>query len=1455
MLYQSYKEKLEKRRRVFERVWRLRAFILLGVLLLLAAVGALMGVKGIVYGEIVPDIGEYGSPMNLSAQAVFGSASFEYRPIGTEEWTDEQPIFAGKYECRAVSRSIVGTKTSGEIRSFEILPAECEIIIENDKLIYGDDPVFIASMKYDDVLNVNSFSAEKEEDGKVRISIDTDAVTALSKDGRDATLSYEFRSYDKRVLDVLRSITVETATTEFTYDGAPHSDNGVEITSARGLAKGHKIEVETPSFTEAGVGENSVNSLKIYDADGNEVTDRYSVKKNFGRITVQKRRITVSTSTLSTEYDGTDKTFDDCSIKEGTLVGGHRIVATGALIANDAGTYDNVRNISVFDGDRDVTENYALSTDFGKITVTKKKISVKTLPYEFTYDGAEHSYGAESISLSSGELAEGHSLCVTAVKSVVDADEDGYLNDIGFEIKNAVGENVKNNYEITENFGKIIVHRRRAYLSASAKEYEYNGSAQGYDKDEYILDPPSAELFVGLAEGHTFKVISPFTAVNAGKYKNTPVYSVIDAHYDDVTENYLFEENFGDLEITRLEIAFVSSSDRFEYDGKPHVPSECLPADGYSLVDGHTVSASFADFVNVGDYDDAPVKVTIMDGVEDVTENYSVVSWECGTLKITPRVISVKTESGEWVYDGALHAVAEIQPENIADGQRFAFEAQNVPEQRDVGERDNIFDFDWKVYDGATEVTANYSLPKEEISYGKIKITSRSLYLSTADNLFEYDGTAHSHGVAEAKNVAGGERFDYKITSSLVSLTEVGEVSNRFDFTYEIYDADGNQTTSNYSPSEVEYGLLSVVKRSVTIQTGSLSDVVYDGEAHSAAEYKIISANGLVEGHTLSLGYPSFIEVGTHKNSPLPDWKITDVGGEEISSDNYELNIVSGTIDIVKRPVTFLTDPIETVYDGKPHRTENFVLAEYSLPLVSGHTAQIEFSEWTDSGVYPNLPVSKRIVAADGGDMTLNYTINVVSGAVTISKRPITIITGSDSVVYDGSDHSVSMYGVKEELGLVLGHNLSKATFPVFNKVGRHINRVYGDLNIYDSYDRVVTDNYEILDWQYGILEITPRSITVRTVDVEPWTYDATCHLTAENAIQIEYYNGDSVGHTVVPTFAEMVTDAGIYDNICTVAVEDADGYDVTYCYDITLVCEGKITINKRQASFTTYGVLSQYFNEAEWVYDGAEHSYGPYSNSTLPSFKDENGVLVNHVFSWTEITKVREITDSPTEVGYVDNVFKNLKIIERRVGSDAAIDRTYNYILTCNWGKLRVKSPIVINVATATKEYDGEPLTLTDDDWFIERKPPDTLAENISITLKGSLTYPGQVTLSSVYANSTRKVVNEKIYRVDFTGDPVTLKVVERRLRITTASIVAACDGQPLYGENAAHPYWFSYGSLLANHRLENFKVTGVLLPEEHTALNTVSDFRIVDNNGANVTPFYNINIVYGTLAWSDDS
>ena len=107
-------------------------------------------------------------------------------------------------------------------------------------------------------------------------SSNTFEIVILDEQGEDVTDTYKINAQYGTLTVQPRQITVTAGSAEKIYDGAPLTCREYELSGE--LAEGHTVVV-TLRGSQTGIGrcENMVESVVIYDRDGNDVTDGYIV--------------------------------------------------------------------------------------------------------------------------------------------------------------------------------------------------------------------------------------------------------------------------------------------------------------------------------------------------------------------------------------------------------------------------------------------------------------------------------------------------------------------------------------------------------------------------------------------------------------------------------------------------------------------------------------------------------------------------------------------------------------------------------------------------------------------------------------------------------------------------------------------------------------------------------------------------------------------------------------------------------------------------------------------------------------------------------------------------------------------------------------------------------------------------------------------------------------------------
>ena len=217
---------------------------------------------------------------------------------------------------------------------------------------------------------------------------------------------------------ITTAVTFESGSASKVYDGTALSDNTVTVT---GLPDGYTYQAScSASITDVGSIENTISEIKIFDANGKDVTKLFTnVTKTAGTLTVTPAPVTISTGSASKVYDGEAFSCEEVTITG--LANGETasLTATGSI--TDAGTADNTYTI---DWGATNPDNYTVTEGIGTLTVEALQLNVQwktenTMEYAgFSYQAyvgdvtvtyLNGSHTGESMTKTADESAEGES--------------------------------------------------------------------------------------------------------------------------------------------------------------------------------------------------------------------------------------------------------------------------------------------------------------------------------------------------------------------------------------------------------------------------------------------------------------------------------------------------------------------------------------------------------------------------------------------------------------------------------------------------------------------------------------------------------------------------------------------------------------------------------------------------------------------------------------------------------------------------------------------------------------------------------------------------------------------------------------------------------------------------------------------------------------------------------------
>ena len=490
----------------------------------------------------------------------------------------------------------------------------------------------------------------------------------------------------------------------------------------------------------------------------------------------------------------------------------------------------------------------------------------------------------------------------------------------------------------------------------------------------------------------------------------------------------------------------------------------------------------------------------------------------------------------------------------------------------------------------------------------------------------------------------------YTLTTPTLSLGDYNaETGTRAIILSNAWVADGNGTALDAAQLEltVNNGTLTVAKRNITISAKPVTSE-YTGSAVNATDSEITSGS-LVEGDTVkSVEYTGGpVNVGTGTRTPSAA-VIVDANGKDVTA-NYNITYSGAEVTVSKYSgeVVITAKDATKPYDGSALTASNDVTVS---GLLGSDTVDATVSgEATVPGKDGTAKIGDYVIKnAAGEKVNDNYAnIKLVDGKLSVTKRDITVTTGSASKTYDktalttkADDYSITSGS------LVSGQKLTLALSGTQTEPGSSKNTVKeGSLKISDEQGRDYTAYYNVTIKE-GTLEVTGVKvieISIKATSAKK-VYDGT-ELTANSydVISGELESGD----TLVVEYSGSITNAGTTANkIVKVTAKDANGKDVTAKYKISTQ-DGTLEITKAPLTVTA--------KSAEKVYDGKA--------LTANTCEVKGSLAKGHKISAT-------VTGSQTQIGSSKNKASNVKIVDAN-GNDV----TSNYEITYVEGTLTVKA------------------------------------------------------------------------------------------------------------------------------------------------------------------------------------
>lgn len=1134
------------------------------------------------------------------------------------------------------------------------------------------------------------------------------------------------------------AITVTACSNTVTYDGEEHTVSGVTgdtYTNENKVTFTVEGMSASVSGTDAGTYTNKVVGTPVVkDPHGNDVTDQFKITTEDGKLTIDKRSVTITAGSAEKEYDGSALTADQADpkfttkgfvdgqgISDVTVEGSQTQCGTSASTIKDKSwKFQNGTN----------GNNYSVTTEQGTLTVKHRSDDKKyaialtgksdTVP---SYDGEEHTVsGVEQDKWTfdgveytvSNYRANASGTDAGTYSNIVTSDKDGY------KVTDPNGNVVTEEFSISVAPGTLTIKPAEATVTAGSATRAYNGSALTAAEAEREF---TAEGFVGEDDIASATVEGSIT--NVGKTESNVVQDSVVFKDGTKASNYSITYKPGKLEVTpvadEVVVTIAENSGTKDYTGSEQF------VEGYELrsISNRNYAATDIEFVGSADHkvakgtDAGTYEMNLKpEDFKNNSANFTNVKFQIvdGSLTITKRAVTMTSATpAEKTYDGnpLEDRTVSITSGSLATGDKFV--ADVTGSQTNAGSSANAFTY--KLVNAAGEELTedaegayrNYDVTKVE---GVLKVNPVS------DEVVVTIAGSHAEGAYNGKPLtATGYSFassNALYTSAKVAFSGENSVS-RTDAGTTVMDLQGKFTNADAVnfPNvrfDITNGSVAISKAKVTLQSANLTKE-YDGTA--------LTNNNGGEGQT-----PLAVESGWAEGEGAAytfTGSQTLVGGspnafsytlnENTKEGNYDISVIPGQLTVTNRQAQYqvtveANSSIGNTYDGVEHAATGLKTSEFT---VDGQKYTVEGLNTSDpravnAGEYANTISGTPVVKdANGNDVSSQFAVTLVPGKLKIAKRSVTLTSASDSRVYNGealTNDDVTVGGD----GFVAGEGAVYNVTGTITDAGKVANSFTYERNSNTNFD-----NYNISKKE-GTLEVTPVADKV-TVTITGNSATLQYSGSEQSVAGYSFATSDNRYREANVKFqGEAVakgTNAGTYNmNLASGQFSNTSG-NFTNVEFVVVDGSLEITGGDLDAGKVVWDV-----HDVQKVYDGTPLS------AYVAKATDKFGNALKVEYS----TDGKQWTDDPSSITLTH--FGAQLVMLRATGANYAADQ---YAENGEWVAITSR-PVKLTSKGDNKKYDGKPLT--NDTVTVETKGEGTGfidGEGVTIKVTGSQTDAGE--------------------------------------------------------------------------------------------------------------------------------
>ena len=624
-------------------------------------------------------------------------------------------------------------------------------------------------------------------------------------------------------------------------------------------------------------------------------------------------------------------------------------------------------------------------------------------------------------------------------------------------------------------------------------------------------------------------------------------------------------------------------------------------------------------------------------------------------------------------------------------------------------------------------------------------------------------------------------------------------------------------------------------KVTVTI-TGNTDTVTYDGKEHTVTGYKMTASNAKYTAADMKFAGSAEAK-GTNAATYQMGLEKSQFSNISKNFTNVEFVVTDGSLTIApnaeKVTVTITGNTDTVTYDGEEHTVTGYKVTEISNEQYTASDFTFtgnDTAKGTDVGTYnmglkaedfqntsTNFANVTFVVATDG-----QLEITPVTDEVTV-----TITGNTDTVTYDGKEHTVTGYKVTE-----ISNNLYKASDIKFNGTAKASRTDVGTTNMGLKADQFENTNgnfkkvtFKVTDGSQTITAIDAEVVVTITGKTATATYDGKEHtVTGYEVTEISnnLYKASDIKFN--GTAKASRTDVGTTNmGLKADQFENTNGNFKKVTFKVT---DGSQTITAIDAEV----VVTITGNTKTVTYNGEEQSVEGY---TATITKDPSTLYTLDNIQLTGTAKA-----SRTDVGTYDMGLK----AEQFENTSKNFTNVTFVVAKDGWLKINPYM-ILIEPTETTFKYDGEePKVKTDKIKISNENGEGLLLDHYvkSIETVGSGVDVGTYEWFSGHDAEIADGDDHDVtanYQISYAAQ--TMTITKRDVTLTSASDSKVYDGEPLI----KHEVTVS-GDGFVKDEGATYNVTG----SQKDAGESENTFTYTLNEGTKADN-YNITVVFGTL------